>query len=119
MALGAGRSLARARAPARMYQGGVSGRARNPGQGGAVWPHQKLGRRRVSGNAGHWLLLQRGARPAMAVLADRTRGRQVRRAVLDMLPQYYAVHVTLDVWGRRERRRDIVPRITSFLVPPR
>ena len=65
------------------------------------------------------LLLKRGARPATAVLADRTRGRQVRRAVLDMLRQYYAVHVTLDVLGRRERRRDIVPRITSFLVPPR
>ena len=68
------------------------------------------------------LLLQRGARPATAVLADRTRGRQVRRAVLDMLRrvrQYYAVHVTLDVWGRRERRRDVVPRIISFLVPPR
>ena len=65
------------------------------------------------------LLLQRGARPATAVLADRTRGRQVRRAILDMLRQYYAVHVTLDVLGRRERRRDIVPRITSFLVPPR
>ena len=65
------------------------------------------------------LLLQRGARPATAVLADPACGRQVRRTVLAMLRQYYAVHVTLDVWGRRERRRDIVPRITSFLVPPR
>ena len=65
------------------------------------------------------LLLQRGARPATAVLADPACGRQVRRTVLAMLRQYYAVHVTLDVLGRRERRRDIVPRITSFLVPPR
>ena len=62
------------------------------------------------------LLLQRGADGKYVRTA---RGRQVLRAVLDMLRQYYAVHVTLDVWGRRERRRDVVPRITSFLVPPR
>ena len=66
------------------------------------------------------LLLQRGARPGTALSWPTLRadGKYVE-PVLDMLRQYYAVHVTLDVFGRRERRRDIVPRITSFLVPPR
>ena len=66
------------------------------------------------------LLLQRGARPATALSWPTLRadGKYVE-PVLDMIRQYYAVHVTLDVWGRRERRRDIVPRIISFLVPPR
>jgi hypothetical protein len=66
------------------------------------------------------LLLQRGARPATALSWPTVRadGKYVE-PVLDMLRQYYAVHVTLDVLGRRERRRDIVPRIISFLVPPR
>ena len=66
------------------------------------------------------LLLQRGARPATALSWPTVRadGKYVE-PVLDMIRQYYAVHVTLDVWGRRERRRDVVPRITSFLVPPR
>ena len=66
------------------------------------------------------LLLQRGARPATALSWPTLRadGKYVE-PVLGMLRQYYAVHVTLDVLGRRERRRDIVPRIIPFLVPPR
>ena len=66
------------------------------------------------------LLLQRGARPATALSWPTLRADgKYAEPVLDMLRQYYAVHVTLDVWGRRERRRDIVPRIIPFLVPPR
>ena len=66
------------------------------------------------------LLLQRGARPATALSWPTVRADgKYAEPVLAMLRQYYAVHVTLDVWGRRERRRDIVPRIIPFLVPPR
>ena len=66
------------------------------------------------------LLLQRGALPGTVLSWPTLRadGKYVE-PVLDVLRQYCAVHVTLNVWGRRERRRDIVPRIISFLVPPR
>ena len=66
------------------------------------------------------LLLQRGAQPGTVLSWPTLRadGKYVE-PVLDVLRRYCAVHVTLNVWGRRERRRDVVPRITSFLVPPR
>ena len=66
------------------------------------------------------LLLQRGALPGTVLSWPTLRadGKYVE-PVLDVLRRYCAVHVTLDVWGRRERRRDVVPRIISFLVPPR
>jgi len=66
------------------------------------------------------LLLQRGARlgTVLSWPTLRADGKYVE-PVLDVLRQYCAVRVTLNAWGRRERRRDIVPRIISFLVPPR
>ena len=66
------------------------------------------------------LLLQRGAQPGTVLSWPTLRadGKYVE-PVLDVLRRYCAVHVTFNVWGRRERRRDVVPRITSFLVPPR
>ena len=66
------------------------------------------------------LLLQRGALPGTVLSWPTLRadGKYVE-PVLDVLRQYCAVRVTLNAWGRRERRRDIVPRIIPFLVPPR